>query len=131
MNARWAIGAVFAGVVAVFAIFAVIGWAIWSAIPEPATRHASTSPSTERTVHLFEVCFEESCVHQAILELPSVEGPRVQIQCGLDIAAERPVFEEVEVEWAADESAVDIHYTATDIGDMTYNLDFTRDCIGD
>lgn len=131
MNARWAIGAVFAGIAVVFAIFAGIGWAIWNAIPEPDTRHASSSPSGERTLHLFEVCFEESCVHQAILQLPSLEGPRVQIRCDLDIVAQRPVFDAVEVDWTEDENAVIIRYGINDSGRSAYGLDFARDCTGD
>ncbi|WP_404404839.1 hypothetical protein [Pelagibacterium halotolerans] len=118
------------GVLFVAVLLGGFGWAVWLAIPEPDTRHSATSPSGERTIHIFEVCFEDSCVHQAVLELPSVEGPIAQLRCGIDITATEPQFEALDVAWGPDENTVDVTYTNADGQSDGFTLDFARDCVG-
>lgn len=91
-------------------------------------RHSFASPSGARTLYLVESCQGNACTHQAIIEMPGLEGGTIQVRCGLDIVASRPVFGEVVVDWTADENAVIIRYGINDTGGPAYGLDFTRDC---
>lgn len=92
------------------------------------TRHAFASPSGVHTLHLIETCRADACTHQAVLETVSSTGSPVEIRCGLDIAAEQPVFDTIEIEWLDDEGGVAIRYDLTETEIGTYTLDFTRDC---
>lgn len=92
------------------------------------TSHSFASPSGARTLYLIESCQGSTCTHQAVIEIQGADSGTVQIRCGLDIVADRPVFSAVEVDWSPNEDAVTIRYALMEEGGSVYALDLGRDC---
>lgn len=90
--------------------------------------YSFNSPSNARIIRLIETCRDDACSHQAVISETRGSGARHDIRCGLDIAADRPVFEGVTVSWMSAETGVTIRYGAGGRGDSTYELNFARDC---
>lgn len=97
--------------------------------PDQQMQESFVAPSGERTLYLLESCEAGACTHEALIELPAENGNgALQVRCGLDIVAEQPVFDRVEVDWAPEETAVLIRYGIVDEEGPVYALDFERDC---
>lgn len=118
------------GLALIAALVVVLGFAALLMLGSSSvdTRTAFPSPSSARTLHLIETCRANACTHQAVVSMPAPGGGTVEIRCGLDIAADRPVFDRVEVDWLNDESGVMIRYGLTQTAMPSYALDFIRDC---
>lgn len=96
--------------------------------PDDETRSSFASPSGERTLHLIETCQPAACSHEALIEMPGIEGGIVQVRCGLDIEAETPVFDGVRVEWTPAEDAVLVRHADIGGGEETFVIDFAEHC---
>lgn len=92
------------------------------------TSFSFNSPSNARTIRLIETCRDNACTHQAVISQATPDGGTLDIRCGLDIAADRPVFISLELDWLPDESGVMIRYGLTETVRPAYTLDFARDC---
>lgn len=118
------------GAIAILLLVAVIGSGSLLVLSSTATdtSYSFNSPSNARTIRLIETCRDNACSHQAVISQNSSGGTRQDVRCGLDIAADRPVFEDVSIDWLPDEGGVLITFGAGLEAGGQYALDFARDC---
>jgi hypothetical protein len=79
-------------------------------------------------LYLIETCERGGCTHQAIIEMPGLQGEPIQIRCGLDIEATEPTFGSLDVNWTSDERGVLISFAGADGTEQSIAMDLDRDC---
>lgn len=128
MASRWIV--IIFGSALLLAALAIVGIATLFLISGPAAdiRYDFVSPSGEVDLYLIETCDRDGCTHQAIIEMPGLQGEPIEIRCGLDIEATEPVFGSLDVNWSSDERSVLISFTGTDGAEQSISMDLDREC---
>lgn len=128
MASRWIVIVFGSGLL--LAALAIVGIAALFLVSGSADdiRYDFVSPSGQVDLYLIETCERGGCTHQAIIEMPGLQGEPIQIRCGLDIEATEPTFGSLDVNWTSDERGVLISFAGADGTEQLISMDLDRDC---